>query len=181
MATTGTVVVPESKAKHSLVVLGLALIALFVIGVLLARFIGSETEEVSTPAAATTGVDTTSAATSEVTKETTTKEWPSDTLLTALLATGAVLFTVGLLYARISVIKVPGGGEITLSQEEKDKVAEKVAEKVNANQVSPEDAPRVTMAALERLAVEKQMLGPAQLSLERVGAAVDEATPPPGG
>jgi hypothetical protein len=149
MAPPPAVVVPEPKTKVSLVLAGVLLIVLFVVGIVLARLIGSESEEVTTP----TGPGST---TTEITKSTTTKAWPSDTLLTAVLATGAVLIVVGLLFARMSAIKFPGGAEITLTQAEKEKAAQKVQEKLDEGQIQPDKAAQVTVVALEELALTKQ-------------------------
>lgn len=165
-AEAATVVVPETKAKKSLVWIGAVLIAMFVIGVAVARLVGSESEETSSPTTDTT-------ATAQVTKTTKTKDLPSDTLLTAVLATGGVLIVVGLLYSRISAIKLPGGGEITLTTEEKEKVAAKVAEKVSEGRVEAEAAPQVTLAALDQLTIEKQAAVAPQLPDAQVEATVE--------
>ena len=176
MAAPGAVVQPSTKPKTqkklSLVLLGVLLIALFLAGLVLARVFGSETVETSSP---------TNTTATEVTKTTEAKELPSDTLLTALLATGAVLVFVGLLYTRISAIKVPGGGEITIEPEEKEQVAQQVTEvieqkKAAGSLVSEADAAKVAVDALANFAEQKkQIAGPGAAPPEIVESAVQSA------
>jgi hypothetical protein len=162
-------VTPQTVAKKSLVAIGVALIVLFVAGAVLARTVGNTSKETSSAAATTAG---SAQATS---KTTTTKDWPSDTLLSALLGTGAALVLVGLLYSRITTIKLPGGSEIDLSPDEKKKVAEKVAKKVQDKAVNPEEAPQITVAAVETLRREKTRAGFLQMPDDKVDQAVDAA------
>ena len=99
---------------------------------MLARLVGAKTVSTTPPSNATATV---------LTSTTTTKNLPSDTLLTTLLATGSILVLAGLLYSRISAIKVPGGGEVDFitaddKQQVQDKVAEAIANKKTDKPVS---------------------------------------------
>jgi hypothetical protein len=151
------VIVPETRAKKSLVWIGSLLIALFVAGIVLTRTVGNTTTKI----------------TSSGTTKTTTKTFGSDTLLTALLATGAALIVVGLLYSRISVIKLPGGAEIALNPDEKKAVEAKVKEKVEQEQIPPEAAPMLTMEALDEARSQKLRRGVLTLTPDEVGQVVD--------
>jgi hypothetical protein len=163
---------PGTKRKTSLVVLGLVLIALFLVGLVLARVWGTETVETSTP---------TSTTATQVTKTTEAKELPSDTLLTALLATGGILVLLGLLYTRITAIKVPGGGEITfIKPEEKEQVKEKVTAAIEEKKaagatVSEADAAKVAVDALANLAEQKKQITTGPAPSEVVDSAVQSA------
>jgi len=165
---------PKTKSKTSLVVLGVALIALFLAGLVLARAYGTKTVEKSTPSSSTA---------TEVTKTTTAKNLPSDTLLTALLATGAILVFVGLLYTRMSSIKLPGAGEIdfiTPTDKEKEQVANKVTEVVNEKKAAGEtvteaDAAKVAVDALANLAEQKKQILKGAGAAPVVEAAVETA------
>jgi len=83
------VVVPETKAKISLVIVGSVLLVAFVVGIGLSRIYGNETKEVSSPATTAAGTTGATGATgqtgatgaTEVAKKTTTKTWASDGLL----------------------------------------------------------------------------------------------------
>jgi hypothetical protein len=158
---------PERKrAKGFLVAVGFLLMALFVAGLIAGRVYGTQTEETSTPTssgtteATTTGASgataagaaasATSTSGATMTTKTTTKNFGSDSLLTAMLASGAALFALGFLYTRISAVKLPGGAEIDLNPEEKDKVKEEVQKRVKDGEVVPEAAPAVTLAAVDQ-------------------------------
>lgn len=137
-------VVTSRKANVPLIVLGLLLVVGFAGGVVYARDQGSITVESpsgAAPQGTATAVSTVAAQASD--KTTTTKNAPSDELLTALLGTGAVLIVVGLLYGRISTIKLPGGAEISLTDNELKKTAEAAAEK------HPEDPKKAALVAQE--------------------------------
>ena len=84
---------------------------------------------------------------------TTTKSWPSETLITSLLAIGAVLVIVGFLWARITSIKV-AGAEIGLSDDEKEKVANALTEKVPEG-ANPEEAAKAALSAVSALTEQK--------------------------
>jgi flagellar basal body-associated protein FliL len=133
-------VVVSKQANPYLIVLGILLVLTFVGGMVYSRAVGSETKETTPPANQT----------SETTKTTKSKDAPSDTLLTALLGAGAGLIIVGALYGRISTIKLPGGTEISLTPEEKEKAAKKVIEKLS-DDVDPAKAVEVTQEATDRL------------------------------
>jgi hypothetical protein len=68
-------------------------------------------------------------------------------VLLSLLGTGAILILAGALYTRLSAIKLPGGAEITLTPQEREQVAEHVAERAGPG-VSPADVARATAVAL---------------------------------
>lgn len=145
-----------TKANRPLVALGAAMVALFLAGVVYSLAIGSKTTVVGPLLHRTT----------------TTRSAPSGTLLEALLATGATLMVLGLFYGRITVIKLPGGGELDLSAVEKNAVAEGVRKEVAAGKVPPEAAPAVTVAAIEHAREQKAV---APLSDDDVTSAVMKA------
>jgi hypothetical protein len=153
--TTGT-----KFARALLVLIGLALIAGSVGGVVAGRIWGNETKETSTPsgpsgATGATGATGSSGA-ATTTKKTTTKDFGSDELLTAAFATGAALIAFGLLLSRISVLKLPGGIELQTTKEEAEKVKEEVKKQVENGQVDASKAPDVTVAALENVRDQKR-------------------------
>lgn len=156
-----TVATTETKAKKSLVWVGCLLVALFVGGVLLSLIVGTKERVVGHAGA--TNVSTISGhavtTTIEANQTTTKKGIPSDALLGGLLATGAILVLVGLLYGRITVIKLPGGGEIDLNSDEKKAVAETVKKEVKADNLPAEAAPMVTLAAIEQVRSAKRAKG----------------------
>jgi hypothetical protein len=84
---------------------------------------------------------------------TTTKSWPSETLITSLLAVGAVLVIVGFLWARITSIKV-AGAEIGMSDDEKAKAAKAISEKVPGN-APPQDAANAAFNVANALTEQK--------------------------
>ena len=84
---------------------------------------------------------------------TTTKSWPSETLITSLLAVGAVLVIVGFLWDRITSIKV-AGAEIGLSDDEKEKVADALTEKVPEG-AKPEEAAKAALSVVSALTEQK--------------------------
>ncbi len=106
------------KANPWLIALGVVLVICFGAGTVYARSAGSETVE---KAGAGSG--------DKASKTTTTKNAPSETLLTTLLGTGAALIIVGALYGRISTIKLPGGVEVSMSKEAEEKTIKKSVEK----------------------------------------------------
>ena len=109
-------VIKADKPSWLMVAGGSLLVALFVVGMVDARGIGNETTETSPVAA---GMASSSPAAGDTTTKTTkTKNAPSDTLLTAILASGAALIIVGALYSRISTITLPGGVSIGLTTQE---------------------------------------------------------------
>ena len=162
---------PQTKRKTSLVVLGGTLIALFVVGLVLARLVGAKTVSTAPPSNATATV---------LTSTTTTKNLPSDTLLTTLLATGSILVLAGLLYSRISAIKVPGGGEVDFitaddKQQVQDKVAEAIAQKKTDKPVSAAQTARIAIDALANLVTEKAQLVEGAAAPDAVTRAVENA------
>jgi flagellar basal body-associated protein FliL len=154
------VVVPK-QANPYLIALGALLIVLFVTGMIYTRAVGSETKE--TKPAATEQANAT---------KTETKSAPSDTLLTSILAAGATLIIVGALYGRISTIKLPGGTEISLSAEEKEKAAATVVEKLS-DDVDPRKAVEVTQEATDRL-LQAKAYGTVELPDEKIERVVEK-------
>jgi hypothetical protein len=143
---------PTAPGRTALFVLGLALVALCVAGLVIAFTNGNETKTTS-PQALTSSTSTTrTAGTATTTTATTTtgrgvskmtsKSTPSEGVLLALLGTGAVIALAGALYTRLSAIKLPGGAELSLTPQETEHIAANVAEKA-----SPEAAPRDVAAA----------------------------------
>jgi len=147
-------VATSRKANWWLIALGVLLVAIFVGGVWYSRGEGSETVEKSSPV---------KPGQAEATEKTTmTKDVPSETLLTAVLSTGAALIIVGALYGRISTIKLPGGVEVSMSEEAEEKTVKKAVEE---HPGAPEKAAAVAQKAQALLLQE---------------AAVPTATPPDG-
>jgi hypothetical protein len=101
-----------------------------------------------------------------------TKSWPSETLITSLLAVGAVLVIVGFLWARITSIKV-AGAEIGLSDDEKTKVAEALTKKVPED-AKPEEAAKAALNVMTAL-TEQKATGAALTDAE-ISTAVDQHT-----
>lgn len=203
-----------SGAHKALVAIGVAVLICWVGVLILNRTLGSETKEVTEPTAqvetgtsGTTGTTGTTGASGEtgatgeagvtgesgatgaagsVTKTTESKEFASETLLSALLGVGAALILVGFLYARISSIKLPGGTEIgigKLTEKEEEDTAKKVAVAMPSN-ASNEDVAAATLAAATKVeqakAVQQTRALAASLtevSPEVIDAAVEEATP----
>jgi hypothetical protein len=176
------VVVPETKAKISLVIVGSVLLVAFAVGIVLARTVGNETNEVSSPATTAVGATGATGATgqagatgaTEVTKKTTTKNWASDGLLTALLGTGAALIVLGLMFNRLTTIKF-AGAEVTLKDEEKEKVKEKVNEKAGQEQMSSAQVSAATVVALDNAKEEKLKQGVSTLSDAHLADAATQA------
>src|SRR5215211_2833606 len=111
-----------------------------------------------------------------VTKEgdkTTTKSWPSDTQVSALLGAGAALIITGFLWTRITAVKLPGGAEIDLNSAEQEKAAEKIGDKLSqakdAKKIATET--QKTMSALRRT---KGRIGTTELSDHDISAVVEE-------
>lgn len=103
---------------------------------------------------------------------TTTKAWPSDTQLTGLLTSGAVLILTGFLWTRITAIKLPGGAEIDLTSEEQKKAAEKVGAKLSGS-----DAVKVaeeTQKAVSALRRSKARISAPTLTDEQIQKVVEE-------
>jgi hypothetical protein len=108
----------------------------------------------------------------KVGNETTTKSWPSETLITSLLAVGAVLVIVGFLWARITSIKV-AGAEIGLSDDEKEKVAEALTEKMPED-AKPDEAAKAALSALAALT--EQKAAGASLTDAEISTVVEQHT-----
>jgi hypothetical protein len=147
-------------ANPWLIGLGIVLIVLFVAGVVYDRGVGSEKTETGPPASA----EKSGKSQMEVTTTTKSKDAPSETLLTAILGSGAALILVGALYARITSIKLPGGSELTLSDGEKEATAAKVAETMPADSTPTQIAAKAieaTSAAQQEKAAGTGELAPA--------------------
>jgi hypothetical protein len=170
-------VVTSRKANGPLIFFGLLLILGFAYGVYYARDSGSVVVE--TPAAAETGSAGATGAsgaggtTGEAKATTkTTKNAPSDTLLTAILGAGAALFIVGVLYGRISTIKLPGGVEVSLTKEEEEETAKKSAEQ------HPGDPQKAAMVAQKAQALlrEEKARGLVALPEANIESAVEKVS-----
>lgn len=161
-----------------LVGLGCLLILLFVVGVGYNRIAGSEITETTSPVTQQTNdtAGTVSGGSQAGEKTTKKKDVPSETLLTALLSSGAALILAGILYARISSIKLPGGVEVGLSQEEKKATSEKVAEALPG--ADAQTVAEVTQAAAAHLRHAKTV-GAATLPEEKIDEIVQQVTPDP--
>lgn len=169
---------PVAVAKETnwpLVAIGCVLLALFFGLLVFDRAVGSETKEKTTPVTQESGSTGSSGSQPVATeKKTEKKDVPSDTLLTALLASGAALILSGVLYGRISTIKLPGGVQIDLTKEEKDAVAQKVAEQMP--DAAPEDVAKVTQQAateVRRLKAAGHVVAPE----EKIGEIVASLAP----
>jgi hypothetical protein len=153
---------PTTATKWLLIVVGLALIGLSAFAVYAGHRWGNETKETSTPGSSSaTGASGASGATgatgttgaagaTTTTKITTTKNFGSDSLLTAGFATGAALVALGLLYPRLRTLKLPGGvelGFVDTDKEEAKKIGDNVDKKVEAGEITEEDAPAVKQRA----------------------------------
>jgi hypothetical protein len=113
----------RKETKQSLVIIGGLLIVAALGLAALNWSIGSETKETA-PAPSSTPT----AKASTTTKKTT--SGPSEGLLTAIIGSGAALIIVGFLYGRISSIKLPGGVEVGLTPDEKEKGAKEAIEAI---------------------------------------------------
>jgi uncharacterized protein HemX len=128
----------RKETKQSLVIVGGLLIVAALGLAALNWSIGSETKE-TTPSSSTP-----TAKASTTTKKTT--SGPSEGLLTAIIGSGAALIVVGFLYGRISSIKLPGGVEVGLTPEEKEKSVKETIEKLpkTANAATTAEAVQAT-------------------------------------
>ena len=133
-----------AKGAHKgLVVLGSLLVILVIACGIYNRAEGSETKEVTTPALNKGEAEE---------KTTETKAVFSDTLLTTILGAGAALILVGVLYARISSIKLPGGTEVGFITEKDVKEAtDAIAKK--AAETGTEDPKKIAAATAETFAI----------------------------
>jgi hypothetical protein len=164
-----------TKTKKSLVWLGAACLLVFVVGLAVSYFVGKKEKVVGHPASTQTVTFGTTASTTTVqaNQTTTTTGSLSDAMLEAILGTGAILVIVGLLYGRITTIKL-FGSEIDLSTDEVKKTAaaaQKVADAANA---PPDARAGITATALAHARDVKTAIG-APLSNADITAAVEEA------
>lgn len=162
VSSNPTLVVPGKWNRH-LVGAGVVAIALFVVGVVLSFTVGSESKT-------TTSGTVQAGATTAPTTTTTTKPLPSDTVLTALLATGATLVLAGVLYTRISTIKLPGGAEIDLTTDEKQQVQEA------ANKTDPGSKTEFESALTQELKRKKLVRGATFLNEADIKEAIGFVT-----
>ncbi|HET7484888.1 MAG TPA: hypothetical protein VFJ64_05860 [Solirubrobacterales bacterium] len=140
----------RKETKQSLVIIGGLLIVAALGLAALNWSIGSETKE-TTPASTTP-----TAKASTTTKKTT--SGPTEGLLTAIIGSGAALIIVGFLYGRISSIKLPGGVEVGLTPEEKEKGTKETIEKLpqNANAETVAEAIQATQYHMLRTKADLQ-------------------------
>jgi hypothetical protein len=136
----------------------------------------SKTTAATQASKTTTGASNSTTTTAAGASRTTTKSTPSEAVLLALLGTGAVLILAGALYARLSVIKLPGGAEIQLSPEERERVIEQVA--ANAGAASPPDVAHAMAAALQLAHTTKTVSG-GVLDADGIRQAAAAVTPAP--
>jgi hypothetical protein len=101
-----------------------------------------------------------------------TKFWPSEALITSLLAVGAVLIIAGFLWARITSIKV-AGAEIGLSDAEKEAVAKTLTEKVPED-ADPKKATEAMVNAVAALTEEKAAGAP--LTPDQISTVAEQHT-----
>jgi len=176
-------------------VVGALLLALFVVGVVIAQTDGSKTNKSTPHGVTTSNSETTTTAGSGTTPSTsktttttstdggvsdeTTKSAPSEGLLLALLGMGVLLVLVGALYSRITTIKLPGGGELVLSPEESQQVTDRVVQKAKEESTAPSASAiaKATSVALQ-LAHTRKLVASQPLddrAIEQVAAAGLEA------
>ena len=157
-------VAQAQRPNWALICAGIVLVLLFAGGALFGRAVGGETKETtaSRPAGGTT-------------KVTKTKAVPSDSLLTVLLGTGAALIVIGALYSRITTVKLPGGVEIGLTNDERDKVAEKAGAKASSEHLDASTTATLTAAALREAVRQKTREGQISLSDDALAGAVERA------
>jgi heme/copper-type cytochrome/quinol oxidase subunit 2 len=103
---------------------------------------------------------------------TTTKAWPSETLITSLLTVGAVLVIVGFLWARITSIKV-AGAEIGLSDDEKKTVSDTLTKKMPEG-AKPEAAAQAALGVATALT--EQKAAGASLTDDQISKVVEQHT-----
>jgi hypothetical protein len=156
---------PEKKAapaRIALLSVGGVLLAWLLISLVLTQTRGSDKHTVTpggrtstmsstttTPATSTSPAVVTTASTTSTaggTAQETSDNAPSEGVMLALLATGAVLILAGALYTRLSTIKLPGA-EIGLTPEETAAVAANVVGKA-AGGASADDVGHATADAL---------------------------------
>lgn len=166
-----TTIVRADRPNWLLISLGGLLVVLFMGGVVFARGWGSET--VTSPVPSSTG--SASEAPAAKTKSTT-KAAPSDTILTAVLASGAALIMAGALYSRISTITLPGDVKIGLSNKETTTTKDTAAKQ--AGGLTEAQVVEATTRAVEKVKEKKAATGAIELppdDVERLTkTAVDE-------
>lgn len=166
-------VVTSRKANGWLIGLGAIMVIAVAIGVFYARDSGSETVETSPPAQSNSSQP-------QATVKTT-KSAPSDSLLTTVLGAGAALIIIGVLYGRISTIKLPGGVEISLTKDEEDKAAKMIGEKLKEKAdgaVDPVKTAKATQEAADLLLQAKARVqakaGPVELPEDEMASVVEK-------
>lgn len=157
--------VKADTPHRGIVFLGCVVLALFVAAIVFNRAIGAKTIQDKTQAQKTV---------------TTTKSLISDTELTGVLSVGAVLIIIGLLWSRITVIKVLGA-EVDLSSNEQKKAMTRIKKHVEKENVDPAKAAWIATDAYRLLLREKrqtvgqQEIPRLELGDDRIGAVVDQA------
>jgi hypothetical protein len=163
-------IVRADRRNRGLIALGLVLIGLFVAGLVLTRTVGSTTTEHTTSGPCSAGSQP--ACSTEQTKATKTKNFPSESLLTALLSAGGLLVLIGALYGRITSIKA-FGAEIGLAPAETNKLVEKVTGRMEGSRA--EDVAEVLPAALNQARGLKESADVARLSDQDLDAVAETA------
>jgi hypothetical protein len=150
-STPGPAVVSDDLAgadrsrpfRIALIAAGVGLLSWMILALVLAQTEGTETRTRTLPGPTSTSHSSTSTSV------------PSEAVLLALLATGAVLVLSGALYARLSTIKLPGA-ELVLTPEEREGVAAQVAAKASAA-ATASDLARATATAVDIGQVKKSV------------------------
>jgi hypothetical protein len=114
----------RTEVKGPLVAIGVALVVLAIVVAGLSWGLGTKTTETEP------GKQSASA---KIEKTKKTYAGPSETLLTAVIGSGAALILIGFLYGRISSIKLPGGVDLELTPDEAEKATEKALEALPDN------------------------------------------------
>jgi hypothetical protein len=138
----------RTEVKGVLVAIGVALVLLAIVVAGLSWALGTKTTE-SEPAKQSDSA--------KVEKTKKTYAGPSETLLTAVIGSGAALILIGFLYGRISSIKLPGGVDIGLTAEEREKATEKTLAAL-PDATDPQVAAKAIQAAQEGVLATKATL-----------------------
>lgn len=162
-------VIKADRPNWQLIAAGILLVLLCMGGVVFARLEGGETTETVIPAS-TAGGSSNLGTTEKTTK---TKASPSDTLLTAILVSGAALIISGALYSRISTITLPGGASIGLTNKETATTKDTVKKELKGKTTIERSA--ATAEAIEKVREKKSKAGAVELPPDDVKEVVRAA------